>query len=62
MSEKNIKEEKLPFAKNEIYRLMKENLDSDKMIRDQVKVEMNRFLYSILVSVCKQLNEFPTPQ
>lgn len=59
MSEKNIKEEKLPFAKNEIYRLMKENLDSDKMIRDQVKVEMNRFLYSILVSVCKQLNEYP---
>ena len=38
---------------------MKENLDSDKMIRDQVKVEMNRFLYSILVSVCKQLNEYP---
>ena len=59
MSEKNIKDEKLPFAKNEIYRLMKENLDSDKMIRDQVKVEMNRFLYSILVSVCKQLNEYP---
>ena len=59
MSEKNIKEEKLTFAKNEIYRLMKENLDSDKMIRDQVKVEMNRFLYSILVSVCKQLNEYP---
>ena len=53
--EKMINEKvKLPFAKNEVYRLMKENLDSDKMIKDQVKVEMNRFLYSILKNVCKQ--------
>lgn len=61
MSEENIynQNEKLPFAKNEVYRLMKENLDDDKMIRDQVKVEMNRFLYSILRGVCRQLNEYP---
>ena len=51
--------EKLPFAKNEVLRLMKMNLDSDKMIKDQVKVEMNRFLYSILVNVCRRLNEYP---
>lgn len=51
--------EKLPFAKNEVYRLMKDNLDSDKMIKDQVKVEMNKFLYGILKNVCKQLNEYP---
>ena len=58
--EKIIKENvKLPFAKNEVYRLMRKNLDSDKMIKDQVKVEMNRFLYSILKEVCKQLNEYP---
>ena len=61
MSEKNMnnQKEKLPFAKNEVYRLMKKNLDDDKMIKDQVKVEMNRFLYGILVSVCRQLNEYP---
>ena len=58
--EKMIKENvKLPFAKNEVYRLMRKNLDSDKMIKDQVKVEMNRFLYGILKEVCKQLNEYP---
>ena len=58
--EKKIEQkEKLPFAKNEVYRLMKKNLDDDKMIKEQVKVEMNRFLYSILVSVCRQLNEYP---
>lgn len=55
----NNEKEKLPFAKNEVYRLMRENLDSDKMIKDRVKVEMNRFLYSILVNVCKQLNDYP---
>ena len=61
MSEENIKsqKEKLPFAKNEVYRLMRDNLDADKMIKDRVKVEMNRFLYSILVNVCRQLNEYP---
>ncbi|WP_405295241.1 hypothetical protein [Methanobrevibacter sp.] len=51
--------EKLPFAKNEVVKLMKRNLDSDKMIREQVKVEMNRFLYSILCEVCRQLNDYP---
>ena len=51
--------EKLPFAKNEVTRLMRENLDADKMIKDRVKVEMNRFLYSILKNVCGQLNEYP---
>jgi hypothetical protein len=63
MSENNIEKteakENLPFAKNEVYRLMKKNLDKDKMIRDQVKVEMNKFLYRVLVNVCKQLNEYP---
>ena len=52
-------EEKLPFAKNEIVRLMKDNLDSDKMITRRVKEEMNKFLYSIQQNVCKQLNDYP---
>ncbi|MGB9938022.1 MAG: hypothetical protein ACPK7O_09915 [Methanobacterium sp.] len=51
--------ENLPFAKAEVVRLMKQNLDSDKMIRERVKVEMNLFLGQILENVCKQLNEYP---
>ena len=31
-------EEYLPFAKAEVVRLMKQNLDDDKMIRERVKV------------------------
>ena len=55
----NNQKEKLPFAKNEVYRLMKDNLDDDKMIKEQVKVEMNRFLYAILKNICQKLNEYP---
>lgn len=51
--------EDLPFAKAEVVRLMKQNLDRDKMIRERVKVEMNRFLGEVLVKVCEQLNEYP---
>jgi histone H3/H4 len=49
----------LPFAKAEVVRLMKQNIDSDKMIRERVKVEMNKFLGDILKQVCEQLNEYP---
>ena len=52
-------EEKLPFAKAEVVRLMKENLDDDKIIRERVKVEMNKFLGDVLKNVCKQLNDYP---
>ena len=35
-------EEKLPFAKAEVVRLMKENLDDDKMIRERVNEQILR--------------------
>ena len=38
---------------------MKQHLDNDKMIRERVKVEMNKFLGEILERVCKQLNQYP---
>ena len=53
------KNEKLPFAYAEVVRLMRANLDDGRMIQERVKVEMNNFLYGILVNVCKQLNEYP---
>ena len=49
----------LPFAKAEVVRLMKENLDSDKIIRERVKIEMNKFLGEILKNICKELNDYP---
>ena len=35
----------LPFAKAEVVRLMKENLDEDKMIRERVKAEVHNFRF-----------------
>ncbi len=57
--EESEEDEGLPFAKAEVVRLMKQNLDSDKMIRERVKVEMNKFLGEVLEKVCEQLNEYP---
>ena len=56
--EENEKED-LPFAKAEVLRLMKENLSSDKIIRERVKVEMNKFLYNIVEEVCRELDKYP---
>ena len=53
------KEEKLPFAKAVIIRLMKENLSPERHIKERVKVEMNNFLYGIMVDVCRELEKYP---
>ena len=61
-SDKGLKEnekEELPFARAEVLRLMKENLSSDKQIRERIKVEMNKFLYSIVEEVCRELDKYP---
>ena len=60
-SQEEVEEEQedLPFAKAEVVRLMKQHLDRDKMIRERVKVEMNKFLGEVLENVCFQLNEYP---
>ena len=55
----NNEEMNLPFARAEVVRLMKENLDDDKIIRERVKVEMNLFLFRVLKQVCDQLNSYP---
>lgn len=58
MSEENVKQD-LPFAYAEVTRLMKNELDKDKIVREQVKIEMNKFLGRILKNICKSLNEYP---
>jgi len=53
------KEERLPFPTAPIVRLMKENLDKDKLIKKQVKDEMNKWLGEMCTTVTKRMNEKP---
>ncbi len=61
MQEEEINEEaeKLPFPMAPIVRLMRENLDRDKLIKSQVKIEMNRWLAEMCIRVTKEMNKRP---
>ena len=49
----------LAFPEAAIVRVMKRNLDDEKMIRKEVKIEMNRFLEKMCAQVSTNMNRFP---
>ena len=51
----------LPFPMAPIVRVMKANLDSHKLIRRQVKEEMNKWLAKLCAEVSKEMNNSPYP-
>lgn len=55
--EREIDESKFAFPMAPIVRLMKDELDKDKMIRSQVKEGMNLWLEKICRKVTKKMNE-----
>lgn len=59
LAEEEKKEENLPFPTAPIVRMMKKNLDKDKLIKKQVKDEMNKWLAEICTKVTKKMNEKP---
>jgi len=54
--EEVIDESKFAFAMAPVVRVMKEELDKDKMIRGRVKEEMNLWLEKVCRKVSKQMN------
>ena len=52
-------EDRLPFPAAAVVRLMKKNMDSDKMIKREVKIEMNKWLARLAESVSKEMNKVP---
>ena len=62
-TEEEIDDEKLglPFPTAPIVRVMKSNLDSHKLIRRQVKEQMNLWLGKICAEVSKDMNKSPYP-
>ncbi len=61
MVKKKVEEttEKLPFPMAPIVRLMRENLDKDKLIKAQVKAEMNKWLANMCVKITRDMNKQP---
>ena len=49
----------LAFPEAAIVRVMKRNLDDEKMIRKEVKIQMNKWLEKICAQVSTNMNRFP---
>jgi len=56
---KQEKTEALPFPMAPIVRLMKKNLDKEKLIKKSVKEEMNKWLGKMCEKVTKDMNQTP---
>jgi glutaredoxin 2 len=59
ISEEEAEKVGLPFPMAPIVRLMKKNMDSEKMIKKDVKIAMNKWLGHIVETVAKEMNKFP---
>ncbi len=59
ISEEEEEKLRLPFPTAAVVRVMKANLDKEKMIRKDVKIAMNKWLGQICGRVSKEMNKFP---
>ena len=59
MTENPEKTEELPFPMAPIVRLMRKNLDKDKLIKKRVKEAMNKWLAEMCEKVTKDMNKKP---
>ena len=59
VSEEEEAKMKLPFPTAAVVRIMKANMDSEKMLKKDVKVEMNKWLGGMCAQVSKEMNKFP---
>ena len=59
VSEEEEAKEKLPFPTACIVRLIRAQLDRDKIIKKDVKIGMNKWLGNLVAKVAKDLNKLP---
>jgi histone H3/H4 len=57
--EKQKQKEKLSLPMAPVVRIMRKNLDKDKIIKKKVKVGMNKWLAKMCTKVTKKINEKP---
>ena len=58
-TEEDVDESKLPFPNAPIIRVMREEIENDKIISKRVKEEMNKWLAEICRDVSRELNKSP---
>src|SRR3989344_7580789 len=58
-TEEEVDESKLPFPNAPIIRVMREEIENDKIISKRVKEEMNKWLAEICRDVSRELNKSP---
>lgn len=51
--------EKMPFPEAAVVRIMRANMDSEKMIKKDVKIAMNKWLGKLCAEVAKRMNKHP---
>lgn len=59
LEQKLEQEGRLPFPNARVVALLKEGLDSEKMIRSRVKLELNEFLGKMVKQIANELNKSP---
>lgn len=59
VSEEEEASEKLPFPTACIVRIMKANMDPEKMIKKDVKIGMNKWLGRLCAKIAKEMNKLP---
>lgn len=59
VSEEEEAKERLPFPTAAVVRLMRKNLDKDKIIKKEVKIAMNKWLGDMCEKVSRKMNETP---
>ncbi len=50
---------RLPYPTAAIMRILKANMDGEKMVKKEVKVALNKWLGEVTAQVAKEMNKFP---
>ncbi len=59
ISDEEAEKQGLPFPMAPIVRIMKSNMDKEKMIKKDVKIAMNMWLGGLCAQVAKEMNRIP---
>lgn len=59
ISEEEAQKQGLPFPMASVVRIMKANMDSEKMIKKDVKIAMNKWLGNLCANASREMNKIP---